>query len=300
MGTAFVALSKEVEAVVDATAGSLVRVEGGGRRASSGTVWSSDGLVVAAHHAVHVEEAVGVGLPDGRTAAARVVGWDPGSDLALLQCETGGLAEPRWASTAQTRPGQLVLGLSRPGRVPRARLGIVSTVSDEWRTPSGARLERYLESDLALHAGFSGGPLLDAEASVLGVNTAGILRGTSLAVPAEGVRRIVEELRAHGRVRRGYLGIGTQMVALGKDERARVGQETALLVLSVQPDSPAHEAGLLLGDALLRSGERRLTQPGDLLPLLDAEGIGRSLPLEILRAGEVCTVSAEVGERGRA
>jgi S1-C subfamily serine protease len=300
MGTTFVGLSKELEAVVDATAGSLVRVDGRGRRASSGTVWSSDGLVVATHHAVDADEAVQVGLPDGPTVAARVVGRDPGSDLVLLQSEADGLAAPRWATTADVRPGQLVLGLSRPGHVPRARLGIVSAVGGEWRTPGGARLERYLESDLAVHVGFSGGPLVGAEGSVLGVNTAGILRGTSLSVPGEGVRRIVEELREHGRVRRGYLGIGTQVVSLGKDERARVGQETALLVLSVQPGSPAQKAGLLLGDALLRSGEDRLTRPGDLLPLLDTKGIGHSLPLEILRAGEVRTVSAEVGERGRA
>jgi S1-C subfamily serine protease len=284
MGVRLLELSDELAGVVDEGAPGIVRVEGRRRSASSGVVWSGDGVVVASHHAVDSEEDVPVGLPDGRIAPARVVGRDPGSDLAVLRAEATGLAV-------------LVIGLSRPGRSARARLGVVSAVAGEWRTPAGARLERYLETDIEPHPGFSGGLLLGADGKALGVTTAGLLRGAGMAVPAASLRRVVDELLRRGRMRRGWLGIGTQPVALGEDLRARLGQATALLVLSVQPESPAARAGLLLGDVLLRAGEERLTGPAALLPALDEDRVGHELALRILRAGEERDTTLIVGER---
>ena len=146
MSTSLEGLSGELAGIVEAAAPSVVRVEGRRRSASSGVVWSADGVIVASHHAVDAEDEVPVGLHDGRTVAARVVGRDPGSDLALLRAEASGLVPPRWAEGASPKPGEIVLGLSRPGRSARARLGIVSAVAAEWRTPSGARFESYLET----------------------------------------------------------------------------------------------------------------------------------------------------------
>jgi S1-C subfamily serine protease len=290
-------LSGELTRSVEAAAPSVVRIEGRRRSASSGVVWSADGVIVASHHAVDADEEVPVGLHDGRTLAAKVVGRDPGSDLALLRVEAKGLVPPRWAEGRSSRPGEIVLGLSRPGRSARARLGIVSAVAPEWRTPSGARFESYLETDLPLHPGFSGGLLLAADGSALGMNSAGVLRGTALAVPAAVLKRVVEALLAQGRVRRGYLGIGTQPVALSAELRASAEQPSALIVLSVQPGSPAAKAGILLGDVLLRAGDDVLTHPGALLPSLDAERVGRELSLRLLRAGEPRSLTLVVGER---
>jgi S1-C subfamily serine protease len=284
-------------AAVESAAPSVVRVEGRRRAPSSGVVWSADGVIVASHHAVDADDDVPVGLPDGRTVPAGVVARDPGSDLALLRLETPGLVPPRWRDAATARPGALVLGLSRPGRSLRARLGVVSAVSGNWRTPSGARLERYLESDLALHPGFSGGLLVGTDGAALGVNTAGLVRGAPLAVPVGDVRRVVDVLLAHGRMRRGYIGIGTQTIALTPDLRSAVGQGSALIVLSVQTDSPAARAGLLVGDVLLRAGEERLTHPAALLPALDEDRVGRELALSLLRAGEERSVTLVIGER---
>ena len=300
METSLQQLSAVLVAVVERGAPSVARVEGRRHRPSSGVVWSEDGLIVASHHAVDVDEDVPVGLADGATVAASVVGRDPGTDLVVLRARVSGLVPPRWTSAAEARTGQLVVGLTRPGRAHRARLGILSAVAGEWRTPAGARLERYLESDIPPHPGFSGGLLCDASGGALGISTAGLLRGTALALSADTLRRVVDLLQAGGRVRRGYLGIGTQAVALTPDLRERLGQPAALVVLSVQPASPAAQAGLLLGDVLLRAGEERLTHPGTLLPLLDEDDVGRPLPFQLLRAGEVRDVSVVVGERGAA
>lgn len=297
MGKNLETLSSELVAAVEEAAPSVVRVEGRRRTSSSGVVWSADGVIVASHHAVDADEEVPVGLSDGRTLPARVLGRDPGSDLALLRLEAVGLGPARWGDSAAGRSGSLVLGLSRPGRSLRARLGVVSAVSGEWRTPSGARLEGYLESDLPLHSGFSGGLLVGANGAALGVNTAGLVRGVPLAVPVGDLRRVVDALLAHGRMRRGYLGIGTQTIALTPDLRSRTGQGAALIVLSVQTDSPAARAGLLVGDVLLRAGEERLTHPAALLPALDEEHVGRELALSLLRAGEERGVALVVGER---
>jgi S1-C subfamily serine protease len=296
MSATLASLSAELSGVVATLGPSVVRVEGRRRAASSGVVWSEDGVVVASHHAVDFDENVPMGLADGRGATAKVVGRDPGTDLAVLRVEASGLVPARWTA-AGPRVGELVVSLSRPGRSARARLGIVSAAGGEWRAPSGERLESYLETDVALHPGFSGGLLASVSGEALGVNTAGLLRGVSLAVPEAAVKRVVEALLSRGRVVRGWLGIGTQPVALPADLRSRLGQPAGLIVLSVQPDGPAARAGLLLGDVLLRAGEEKITSPAALLPCLDADRVGQVLALSVLRAGEERSLTATVAER---
>jgi len=294
MGARLVELSGELAAAVEAAAPSVARVEVRLRTASSGVVWSADGVIVASHHAVDAEEDVPLGLEDGRTIKARVVARDPATDLAVLRAEATGLVVPRWNGSAMPRVGHLVVGVSRPGRTARAHLGVVSAAAGEWRTPAGGRLESYVETDIEPHAGFSGGLLVGADGSALGQTTAGLLRGAGMAVPTAALRRVVEKLLAHGRVRRGYLGIGTQTIAMVPPAS---GQTSALIVLSVQPGSPASKAGLLVGDVLLRAADERLTHPGALVPSLDEERVGHELPLRILRAGEERDVTVVVGEK---
>jgi S1-C subfamily serine protease len=294
MGASLVDLSGELAAVVESAVASVVRVEGRRRSASSGVAWSPDGVIVSSHHAVDGEEDVPVGLHDGRTVSARVVGRDPGSDLAVLRAEVKGLAAPRWDESTTPRVGHLVVGVSRPGRTARARLGVVSAVAGEWRTPAGGRLESYLETDIDPRPGFSGGLLLGADGRAIGVTTAGLVRGAGMAVVPRSLRRVVEALLVHGRLRRGYLGLGTQTIAMVPPQ---AGQTAAIIVLSVQPDSPAARAGLLVGDVLLRAGEDRLTHPAALMPALDEDRVGHELRLRILRAGEERDVTIVVGER---
>jgi S1-C subfamily serine protease len=289
-------LSHGLADIVEAAGRSVVRLEGRRRGPASGSVWNADGLVVAADHAVEWDE-VGVGLPDGATAKARVVGRDPGTDVALLKVEGGSLMPPRWAPELASRAGELVLVVSRPGRAPRARLGLLHAVGGEWRTGAGSRLEAHLESDVAVQLGFSGSLLIGADGRALGMNTTGLLRGASMAVPAATLTRVVGALAQGGKVRRGYQGVGTQSVALTQDLETRTGQSRALLVVSVQPDSPAARAGILLGDALVSVEDAPIRHPADLLPFLDAERVGRELQLRLLRAGDLRDARITLGER---
>ena len=289
-------LSDELAALVERGGASVVRVEAR-RLPSSGVVWGAEGLIVTAHHALERDEGIEVGLPDERSVPATLVGRDPTTDVAVLRAEASGLASPSWGDPAAVRVGHLALALSRPGRSVRANLGIVSVRGESWRTPAGGRVDGYLQTDVARHPGFSGGLLLGVDGRALGLNTSGLLRGLSLAVPAPTLSRVVESILAHGRVRRGYLGVGTYAVRLPAELEKQLGQATALMIVSVEPDSPAARADLRLGDAGVSFDGHAVRHPADLLPLLDGERIGAEVAARILRAGEARDVHITIGAR---
>lgn len=289
-------LSGRLASVVERAAPAVVRVEGRRRAASSGVVFGGDS-VVTAHHCLEWDDGIRVGLAGGPSVPATLVGRDPTTDLALLRVQASGLVPAGWAGSEDVKVGHLVLGLSRPDGGVRAGLGVVSATGDAWRTPAGGRVDRYLETDLALHPGFSGGLVVDVAGRALGIKTAGLFRGAALVIPAPTVRRVAEALVAHGHVRRGFLGVGTMPVRLGADQEKAVGQPTALLVTSVQPDTAAARAGVLLGDVLLALDGHALHRPGDLFARLDEEAIGRDVTLRLMRGGEVRDLGARIGAR---
>lgn len=292
-----VSLSTRLQALVEQGSPHVVRVEGRGRSASSGVAWSSDGLVVATHHSLDRDEEIGIGLPSGETSAAEVLGRDPSTDLAVLRVKGGGITPVEWGEAALS-PGALVLAVSRPGRSPRAELGVVARAAREWRAPTGGKLDRYLETTLELRPGLSGALVLAADGTPAGLATSGLVRGAALVVDAATLRRVVKSLLAHGEIRRGYLGIASFPVPLSAALRDRTGEEVALLVTRVEVGSPAERAGLLLGDAILSFGGETLQDPGELLAFLTEDRIGDALPLRILRAGEVRELPVTVGARG--
>jgi S1-C subfamily serine protease len=290
-------LSEALAEIADRGGRGVVRVEARRRLPASGIVWSADGLVVTAHHIVRRDDNIHVGLPDGRTVSATLVGRDPSTDLALLRAEATDLTPAAWAAPDELRVGHIVLALGRPGRTVQATLGIVSALGDEWRTPAGGKLDRYLQTDVVMYPGFSGGPLVDAAGHVLGLNTSALLRGVSLTVPAPTVGRVVEALQAHGRMRRGFLGVGAQAVRLPEAIARQVGQETGLLLVSVNPGGPAEEAGLLLGDTIVSLDDHPVRQMDDLLALLSAERVGVTTSVRFVRGGQVQERSVVIGER---
>jgi len=173
----------------------------------------------------------------------------------------------------------------------------VSALGPSWRTASGGLVDRYLETDVTPRPGFSGSALVDARGVIVGMNTAGLARDAALAVPTATVRRVVGELLDKGRVQRGYLGVSTFAVRLPRPLAEKAGQETALLVVGLQDDSPAERAGVLLGDAIVSLRGKPLRAMAELVDALGDEHVGDETPLGVLRAGEARQLSVRVGTR---
>lgn len=297
MGEVLRNLSDDLAATVEVAGPAVVRLEARRRLPASGIVWSADGLIVTAHHVVQRDENLGVGLSNGQTLSATLIGRDPTTDLAVLRVGSGDLTPATWAPDGELRVGHLVLALGRPGQTVQATLGIVSALGESWRAPTGGQLDRYLQTDVVMYPGFSGGPLIDANGQMLGLNTSALLRGVSLAVPSTTVRRVVETLLAHGRVRRGYLGVGIQPVRLPADVAGEIGQETGLLLVQVKPDSPAERGGLLLGDTIVALAGEPVPHHDALQAQLSGDRVGAAVPVRVLRAGQVQELEVVIGER---
>jgi S1-C subfamily serine protease len=296
MADVLATLSNELAAVVENTGRSVVRVEARRRLPASGVVWSNDGLIVTAHHVVHRDENIRVGV-GAETVPAALVGRDPSTDLAVLRVE--GISQPAapWETPDDLQVGHLALALGRPGRSVQATFGIISALGEGWRSPAGGMIDRYLQTDVVMYPGFSGGPLVDALGNVRGINSSALMRGVSLAVPTSTVSRVVEALLEHGRIRRGYLGVGAQPARLPEAIAEELGQETGLLLVSVEKDSPAERGGLVMGDTIVGLGGERVRHLDDLMALLGGNAVGQETPIRVLRGGGLAEVSVVIGER---
>jgi S1-C subfamily serine protease len=289
-------LSTNIAELVAAADKYIVRVEGRRRLSATGIVYRADGLIVTANHIVERDEDLMVGLGDGSSHRATLVGRDPSSDLALLRVEANNLPAATWSDPASLRVGHIVLALGRPGRTVQATLGVISALGGSWRTAAGADIEQYLQTDVAMYPGFSGGPLLAADGSFAGLNSSALVHGISVALPAPTIHRVVETLVTHGRVPRGYLGIGIQPVRLAGNLQERAGQETGLMVMSVENGSPAEKAGLLQGDILVTLNGTALRQVDDLQSLLSSTPIGTSVPTRVARSGDIHDLTVTIGQ----
>jgi len=297
MSEAFQTLSDGLAGVVAAAGPAIVRIEARRHTPGSGILWSADGLVVTANHVVRRDDNITVGLSDGQTATATLVGRDPSTDLAVLRVEGATGTPLAHASEAEMSVGHLALALARPGRTVQAAFGVVSALGDGWRTAMGGQIDRYLATDVVMYPGFSGGPLVGANGRLLGLNTSGLGGDASLAIPASTLNRVVEALRSHGRVRRGYLGISTQRARLPEGVAEQVGQKTGLLIVAVESGSPAEAAGLTLGDTLLALSGKAISTHEDLLAALSGDVVGQKEVARVLRGGQVQELAVKIGER---
>jgi len=280
-------LSNDLAAAVERAGRAVFAVNGRARLGSTGVHWRP-GLVVTADHTVHVEEEVTITGPDGRALTARVAGRDPTIDVAVLKVDAPGVAVAEIADSDAVRVGHIVLAL---GAGPRASWGVVSSVGDK----------QMLHLDLTLYPGFSGGPLVDAQGRVVGINTSGASRHWRLAIPAAAVSRVVDELQRRGRIPRAYLGVSTQPVRLPEPVRQRLNldQQTAVIVVEVQAESPAAAAGLTIGDVIVSLGATRIADPTDLKSALRPDRVGESITASVIRGGEPKDFQVIVGERPR-
>lgn len=279
-------LSSELSRVTTSFDASLSRVPGL-HGSATGLAWQADQLVTVARIAMR-RDSLEIVLPSGERAAATVAGRDPATDLALLRVE-GAPLSPAPRAEAALSVGALALVLGRPGRTVQATLGVVRALGGAWRAPSGAKIDQYIDVDASLPDGFSGGPLVNASGEVVGLNTAGLIRGGT-SLPLSTVSRVVAQLAEHGAVRRGYLGVGLTAATLPDG-----GQ--GLLVGSVDRDSPAAAAGLLVGDLILRFEGAATHTAEDLAFALADTSADQVVSVDILRGGEAKTVAVTLGER---
>jgi S1-C subfamily serine protease len=292
------AYSRAVIRASEAVRPSVVSVETfdrrGPRGAGSGFVVAPDGFIVTNSHVVGGSNRIRVAWIDGRRAEATVVGEDPETDLAVIRAQASGLAAARFGDSEALRVGQLVVAVGNPlGFQCTVTAGVVSALGRSLRAASGRRIDDVIQTDAALNPGNSGGPLVASNGEVVGVNTAVILsaQGICLAIPIHTARLVVPLLIRDGRVRRGRLGVSGQAAPRADDRR-----RTGVLVLSVDPASPAAAAGIVEGDMIVGFAGRPVRDVDDLHRLLTGDGIGVSTSIEVLRDGAARELRIEPAE----
>ena len=294
-------LSNELAAAVERGGRAVVAINGRPRTPSSGIHWR-EGVIVTADHTLKRNGEITITTADGRTLPATLAGRDPDTDVAVLRADAPGLATAEIGDDAALAAGRLVLALGRSEtgqNGPSASLGVVGAVGASWRTWRGGRIDRFVRLDVSIFLGFSGGPLVDVDGRVVGLNTTGLWRNTGIAIPASTVDRVAGELIAKGRIARGYLGLGMQPVPLPDTLRQSLGLTAAsgLMVFTIEPQGPADKAGALIGDVLVKLGGHDTPDIGDVQLALAPEGVGQAVQASVIRAGALMTLAITVGER---
>ncbi len=288
------AMVKAVEKVAQAT----VLVNGRRRMPASGIIYAS-GLVVTADHVVERDEDISIILADGSNVSASIAGRDPGSDLALLRLAKTNLV-PAERSSGDPKVGQLVFAIGRPSPEGiEASAGIISSIGGPVRTGHGGVLERYLRTDAVPFPGFSGGPLVDSEGRVIGLNTSGFAHGAAITIPGYLVWADAENLAKFGYIKRGFLGIRSEQVEIAGEQRKTLNreQETGLLLVSIEGGSPAEAGGLIVGDILVAIEGQAIPDHDELMVHLGGESVGKTISVQVLRGGKPETFPLKVGER---
>jgi S1-C subfamily serine protease len=296
MSNPFSQFSEGLTAAVETAGASIVTVDARKRYPASGIAFAED-LVLSADHVVTREDDIKVSLP-GTSYSASIAGRDPGSDLIVLRLPEKALKPAKTSDSVKV--GQLVMALGRPGaQVINASWGIVAAINGPTRTFRGGMLDEYIRSETTPYPGFSGGPLVNTEGEVLGLNTSGLTRGSSLTIPVKVAWRIAETLATHGSVKRGYLGVRTQPVEIPEAARQALKREQSqgLLVLWLEDGGPAANGGLLVGDILVAVKGQSVEDPDELYAALGSDTVGTTIPVEVLRGGRPETVNVTVGER---
>jgi len=299
MAAELIELSNTLAETTEQVAKSAVAVHTEARGSSSGVVWQS-GLIVTAEHALRRDEEIQVTLADGRVVPALLAGRDPRTDLALLKCAEAGTPLGEVDKEQTVKPGSLALVVGRTrASGPVAGLGVVSLVAPERRTWTGGSLSPYIRLDLALEPTAVGGVAVAADGNPIGLASPRFARFGATAVPAATVSAVLATLLAKGRVPVGYLGVGLQPVRLPEALRQALErtERNATIVLDVEPNGPAHNAGILIGDILVSLAGRAVTRLEDIQAQLQGQTIGKSVPAKLVRGGALQETTIVVGER---
>jgi S1-C subfamily serine protease len=293
-----VELSDAIADAAESAGKSTVLVDARRRFPASGIAFAKD-LILTANHVVEREEDINVILADGTEVKARLAGRDPGTDLAVLKLDSAS-ATPAEVSKTVARVGQFVLAIGRPSKNGiESSFGTVNSIGGPARTARGGMLEKFIKTDVVSYPGFSGGPLVNGDGTIFGINTSGFGSGSAITIPADVAWKIAETLAKHGKIKHGYLGIRSHTVNIPADSQKLLKrvQETGLLLVGLEEDSPAGKAGLIVGDILVSIAGEPVEHHDELFTRLSGDVVGKTVSIEILRGGKVESVNVEIGER---
>jgi S1-C subfamily serine protease len=304
------AYSQAVVGVVETLSPAVVHIEVEGERqgraargSGSGVVVAPDGIVLTNNHVVDGAATIGVSLADGRRFRARLIGRDQETDLAVLRGETTDtLAAARLADSKKVRPGQIAIAIGNPlGFQSSVTAGIVSAVGRSLRASNGRLIGDVIQTDASLNPGNSGGPLASSAGDVIGINTAMIAgaQGICFSVASNTALDVLSQILAHGRVRRGRIGIVGEQVPLPQrlQDQTGVAQASGVLVRDVAAGSPAAVGGIKTGDIVVGIEDMRVTGVDDIMRLLNASRIGRNVVIRMVRGSSTANANVVPDER---
>jgi serine protease DegQ len=298
MSAEWIAISDALAEATHKAGAHVVAVHTEARGSSSGAIWRP-GVIVTAEHALRRDEEIQVTLPDGKIVAAKLIGRDPSTDVAVLACEEAGSAAALGNSDS-LKPGNIALVVGRTrASGPVAALAFVSLVAKERRMWGGSSISPYVRLDVALQRTGVGGAVIDASGQVVGLAMPKFSPGGALALPVSVVNRVVDALLDKGRISRGYLGVGLQPIRLPDNLRQALNrkEKTATIVLEVHPEGPAHKAGVVIGDILIGLNGTAVQRLEDVQAHLHGEEIGKTVKVEFLRGGERRETGIVISER---
>jgi S1-C subfamily serine protease len=272
--------------------GSKHRGRGGQAGGSgSGFIFTPDGFILTNSHVVHNARQMRVSMPDGRKFEAELIGDDPETDLAVVRIDGHHLPFATLGDSSALQVGQLVVAIGNPyGFQYTVTAGVVSAMGRSFRSATGRLIDNVIQTDAALNPGNSGGPLVNSRSQVIGVNTAVILpaQGLCFAIPSNTASFVAAQLIQSGRIRRSYIGLGTQDVPLQRRvvRYHHLPLDGGVLAVHVEPDSPASRAGIAEGDILVEFDSNPIERTDELHRLLTDERLGRICPVVVLRGTE--------------
>ena len=274
------------------------------RGSGSGFVLTPDGFILTNSHVVHGASTLGVTLSDGRAFAARLIGEDPDTDLAVIRINGDHLMPAELGDSKSIRVGQLVVAIGNPyGFQCTVTAGVVSALGRSLRSQSGRLIDDVIQTDAALNPGNSGGPLVTSRGEVIGVNTAVILpaQGLCFATAINTAKFVAGLLIRNGKIRRGHIGVAGQNVVLHRRQVLLNNLTVAggVLVASLESNGPAARAGLREGDVIVGYGRHPVSSIDDLHRLLTEEQVGVKVSLTVLRRGEKTVLEVVPEESAR-
>lgn len=279
------------------------RIPRGITGSGSGFIFTPDGFALTNSHVVHGANQIDVTLSDGRRHSAQLIGEDPDTDLAVIRVEAPLLNHTELGDSHRIRVGQLAIAVGNPyGFQCTVTAGVISALGRSLRSTSGRLIDNVIQTDAALNPGNSGGPLVNSRGEVIGVNTAIIrpAQGICFALGINTAKFIAGRLIKDGRIRRGYLGVSGQNVELPRRvvRFHDLPTESGILVVAVEPDSPAQRASLTEGDVIIGYGDQTVRDIDALHKLLVEEKVGIPMAMTFLRRGEKRTISV-IAEESR-